>query len=198
MEIEQLSACASDGQHFTTTIRTSTRRNNSPVLSKFTPMVYSMLAVDPTAAFDNFIVWVNRIMNQHSNGTATHSDVVLVAHNGMCHDHVILFRAMMMWGITPPLWRLSDSLPIFKLVVRPNPNQSSTLSQLAHEYVPWFVHVQHDALSDSNALRHVVMSAVPNWRLACYSFSSSFEYFSKSVGFNTYRVRPSLPFPDSP
>ncbi len=197
MEIEQLSACVVTGEHFTTTIKTATRRNNSPVLSKFTPMVYAMLATEPRVAFENFIMWINRMMNEQSNGSATESDVVLIAHNGMCHDHVILFRTMMLWGIRPPRWRLSDSLPIFKLVIRPSSNQSSALSQLAHEYAPWFVHVQHDALSDSNALKYVVMSAVPNWQLACYSFSSSFGYFCTSVGLNAYKVRDPLPFPDS-
>jgi len=195
MEIEQLSACAVSGQHFTTAIKTTTRRNNSPILSKFSPMVYMMVATEPRTAFENFTMWVNRMMNEHSNGTAIASDVVLIAHNGMCHDHVILLRTMMMWGITPPSWRLSDSLPIFKLVERPDPKQSSALSHLAYEYAPWFMHVQHDALSDANALRHVVMCAIPNWQLACYVFSSSFEDFSASVGLNTYKVRDPLPFP---
>ncbi|KAK0859223.1 hypothetical protein LTR87_017661 [Friedmanniomyces endolithicus] len=195
MEIEQLSACAVSGQHFTAAIRTSVRRNNSPILNKFTPMIYMTVATEPRVAFENFIVWVNRMMNDHSNGTACASDVVLIAHNGMCHDHVILFRTMMMWGITPPKWRVSDSLPIFKLVMRPKKEQSSRLSQLVYEYAPWYMHIQHDALSDANALRHVVMSAIPNWQLACYVFSSSFEYFCTSVGLNTYRVRDPLPFP---
>jgi hypothetical protein len=195
MEIEQLSACAVSGQHFTAAIRTSTRRNNSPILNKFSPMVYMMVATEPRTAFENFIMWVNRMMNEHSNGTAAPGDVVLIAHNGMCHDHVILLRTMMMWSIVPPPWRFSDSLPVFKLVVRPEPKQSSALSQLAYEYAPWFMHVQHDALSDANALRHVVMCAIPNWQLACYVFSSSFEEFSASVGLNTYRVRNPLPFP---
>ncbi|KAH9827836.1 hypothetical protein Tdes44962_MAKER02770 [Teratosphaeria destructans] len=41
-------------------------------------------------------------MTEHSNGTATESEVVLVAHNGMSHDHVICMH--------PPKWRrVSDS-----------------------------------------------------------------------------------------
>ncbi|KAK6436902.1 hypothetical protein LTR95_006906 [Oleoguttula sp. CCFEE 5521] len=197
MEIDQLSARAMSGQHFDMILKTSTRRNNSPIISKFTPMMYMSMISEPKVAFDSFITWVNRMMNEHSNGTADESDVVLIAHNGMCHDHVILFRTMMMLGISPPKWRVSDSLPIFKLVIRPNPTESSALSKLVYQYAPWFVHVQHDGLSDSTALKHVVTSAIPNWELACYVFSSDFKYFRESVGLSTYRVRNSLPFPDT-
>lgn len=96
MVIEQLSECAFSGQLFTRALRTSTRRNNSPILREFTPRVYSMMTTEPKTAFESFITWVNMIMSMESNGTAAESDVVLVAHNGMSHDHVILFRTMML------------------------------------------------------------------------------------------------------
>ena len=102
---------------------------------------------------------------------------------------------MMMWGMHPPPWRFSDSLPIFKTVVRPN--ERSNLATLAHVYAPWYGHVQHDGLSDATALKYVVMSAIPNWQMACYVFSSSCEYFITSVGLNTFKVRSPLPFPSS-
>lgn len=118
----------------------------------------------------------------------------MVAHNGMCHDHVMLVKTMIMWGVTPPKWRFADSLPIFKLVV--DPNKPATLSVLANRYAPWFNHVQHDGLSDAMALRHVVTCAVTGWHLACYVFSSSCDDFVKSVGLNASMVRSMNPFPD--
>lgn len=195
MEISELAAYTNTGRSFSSILRTSTRKNNSPIVSRFSPMTYMLAATEPRTAFENFITWVNTIMNETSSGTASPSDVVLVAHNGMCHDHVVLFKTMMMWGMSPPEWTVSDSLPIFKLVVRPEMDQSSKLSELASEYAPWFVHIPHDALSDATVLAHVVMAAVPNWKLACYVFSSSYRYFIASVGLNVYKVRSPLPFP---
>lgn len=87
-------------------------------------------------------------------------------------------------------------MPIFKLVIRTEMGQPSKLSELASEYAPCFIHVQHDALSDATVLRHVVvMAAIPNWMMACYVFSSSYEDFIASVGRNVYKTRPPLPFP---
>lgn len=62
-------------------------------------------------------------------GGGTKRDVVMVAHNGMCHDHVVLIKTMMRWSISPPKWRFADSLPIFKLVMRPD--EDCTLATLA-------------------------------------------------------------------
>lgn len=78
------------------------------------------------------------------------------------------------------------------------PNEQSNLATLAYIYAPWFAHMQHDALSDATVLKHVVMAAIPNWTMACYVFSCSSEYFIRSVGLNTFRVRNPLPFPTSP
>ena len=57
----------------------------------------------------------------------------------MCHDHVMLLKTIMLWDITPPKWRLADSLPIFKIFVRSN--EDHKLSTLANIYTPCFSHV---------------------------------------------------------
>ncbi|KAL9122245.1 MAG: hypothetical protein Q9187_001197 [Circinaria calcarea] len=194
-EIDQLSAVTVTGEHIDLIIKTSSRRNRSPIISKFTPMVYMMMAVEPRVAMERFVMWVNMIMNKRTNGSGVESDVVLVAHNGMCHDHVMLLKTMMLWGMNPPRWRLSDSLPIFKIVTRPDPHDSSKLSTLANIYAPWYPHVEHDGLSDAIALKNVVTAGIGNWQLACYVFSSTSEYFITSVGLNTFKVRSPLPFP---
>lgn len=49
--------------------------------------------------------------------------------------------------------------------------------------------------SDAWAIMHGVTKGVPDWPMACLAFSSSYDYFVTSVGLNTFRVRPSLPFP---
>ncbi|KAL2217601.1 hypothetical protein M432DRAFT_640743 [Thermoascus aurantiacus ATCC 26904] len=96
----------------------------------------------------------------------------MVAHNGMCHDHVVLIKTMMRWSISPPKWRFADSLPIFKLVMRPD--EDCTLATLAE---------------------NAVLASVLNWQTACLTFSSTCEYFMKAVGLNTNRMRQLLPFP---
>ncbi len=192
-EIEQIAAVTTTGEHFDIILKTATRRNSSPIIGKLTPMVYMMMSTEPKVALEHFVVWVNMIMNRQTGSVGSESDVVLVAHNGMCHDHVMLLKTMMVWGMNPPKWRLADSLPMFKIVVRPG--ETSTLSVLANVYAPWFAHVEHDALSDATALRNVVIAAVEDWMTACYVFSSSSEYFITSVGLNTFKVRNSLPFP---
>lgn len=129
-----------------------------------------------------------------TEGGGAEEDVVLVAHNGMNHDHVLLLKTMMIWGINPPKWRFADFLPIFKLVVAPG--ETATLNVLANKYAPWFQHMHHDGLSDATAIMHVVTKSVLNWQMACMVFSSSSEYFITSVDLNTFRVRLPLPFPD--
>jgi hypothetical protein len=53
-----------------------------------------------------------------------------VAHNGICYDYVMLLKTE---------WRLADSLPIFKIIVRLN--EDCKLSTLTNIYTPWFSHV---------------------------------------------------------
>ena len=194
-EIDQISAVSDTGEQIDLIVQTAVRRNNSPIISTLRPMVYMIVANKPRIALERFITWVNSLMYRQTDSKGSESDVVLVAHNGMCHDHVMLLKTMMIWRLNPPKWRLADSLPFFKIVTRPN--EECTLPVLATVYAPWSSHIQHDALSDSRALRYVVTSAVENWQLACLVFSSSSEYFITSVGLNMIRVREPLPFPNS-
>jgi hypothetical protein len=72
----------------------------------------------------------------------TESDVGMVAHNGMCG-----------------LWRLSDMLPIYELVIKSG--SLAELSDLVRDYVPWFKHTE-DVSSDAEALKNVVKFRVTN------------------------------------
>lgn len=193
-EIDQLSAVTSTGDHIDLVIKTTTRRNNSPIIGRLSPFMYMIVATEPATAIKAFMEWINNIHRKNMRGTGTESDIVMVAHNGMNHDHVLLMKTMLVWGINPPKWTFSDSLPIFKLVVAPD--QKATLDELARRYTPWFTHTHHDGLSDATAIMHVVTKSIPNWEMACLAFSSSCDYFIDSVGLNTFRVRPALPFPE--
>lgn len=144
------------------------------------------MLTEPRTAMKHFIVWVNTIMNKFTSGKGIEEDVVLVAHNGMCQDHVMLLKTMMVCGIVPPRWRLADSLPIFKVVLRPN--DPCSLASLAFMYAPWFEHIAHDSLSDAEALKNVVTLADDGWMVACLTFSCSTEFFITSIGLNTFGV----------
>jgi hypothetical protein len=99
------------------------------------------------------------------------SDVVMVAHYESYHDHVLLLKTMMNWGMQMPPWSFSDSLPIFKLVVAPS--EPAKLISLVFTYVPWFMHIEHDASSDADALKAVLMDGITGWEAACCTFSAT-------------------------
>jgi hypothetical protein len=63
---------------------------------------------------------VSHIVAEKSDNGTVESEVVIVAHYGSRDDHVILLKTMIICDLTPPAWRFSDSLPIFKLLVQPN------------------------------------------------------------------------------
>ncbi|KAF4460191.1 Ribonuclease H [Fusarium albosuccineum] len=194
-EIDQLSATTTDGKHIDLVIKTMVRKNNSPLIGKLSPFVYMLVATEPVAALNAFVEWVKNTVRRMTDGAGTEDDVVLVAHNGMNHDHVLLLKTMLVWGISPPKWRFSDSLPIFKLVI--DPENKATLDVLASKYAPWFQHTHHDGLSDAMAIRHIVTKGVTDWEIACLVFSSPCEYFVTSVGLNTFNIRPTLPHTDT-
>ncbi|EMR68315.1 hypothetical protein UCREL1_4670 [Eutypa lata UCREL1] len=100
---------------------------------------------------------------------------------------------MLVWGIRPPMWMFSDSLPVFKLAV--NPNEGATLATLASRYTLWFPHVQRDALSDAKAPMYVVTMGISDWQTACMAFATICRRFMTSVGLNTFIIRDSNPFP---
>jgi hypothetical protein len=88
-EIEQLSIVSTNGEHIDLFSKTFTRRNNS-LLVGFPPVVHMLITDKPKDALETFIVWVNRILYRHTNHSGSECDVVLVAHDGMCRDHVQL------------------------------------------------------------------------------------------------------------
>lgn len=193
-EIDQLSAVTSHGDSIDLIFKTTVRRNNSPIVGKIPPFIYMMIATEPVSAMNAFVEWVRNVVRKRTSGNGTQSDVVLVAHNGMNHDHVLLIKTMLVWGMEPPKWTFADSLPIFKLVV--DPGAKATLDVLAAKYAPWFQHTHHDGLSDAHAIMYVVTKGIRNWETACLAFSSSLDYFITSVGLNTFKLRPPLPYPD--
>ncbi|KAF4505974.1 hypothetical protein G6O67_006105 [Ophiocordyceps sinensis] len=180
----------STGEHFNVVVKTTTGNHHSPVIRKLTPLWY--MATDPATALRALIEWVKtvprKVKTVPRKGMGRESDVVLVAHDGMNHDHVLLVKNMMIRGIHPPKWRLADSLLIFKLMI---PGETATLDALAAKYAPWFHHIHHDGPSDATALMHVVTKRIPHWQKACMVFGNSSEAFIVSVGLNTLKVHTS-------
>ena len=192
-EIEQISAASTIGTHFDTYIRTSVRRHNSPILGQIPAMLYTLTAVEPKTAMDHLIHWVRRTRTQTHVLASRDEDVVMVAHGGSKHDHVLILKSMMKWGINPPRWRFADTLPLFKIVVCPD--EKASLTELVNRYAAWFDHTPHDALSDAKALMSVVMMSVNDPATMLYAFSSDYETFVRSVGLNVFRIRSMVPFP---
>ena len=124
-------------------------------------------------------MWVKSLVNENADKRTTESDVVMVAHYESCHDCVLLLKAVINWVW---LWRFSDTLPIFKVVIQPD--LSAKLCDLVFTYTPWFTQIEHDASSDAGALRAVVTKRVANWQVACYAFSIPCSGFARDVGLN--------------
>ena len=192
-EIEQISAVSTDGTHFDTYIRTSVRRHNSPILGQIPAMLYTLTAVEPKTAMDHLIHWVRRVRTQAYPHASSDENVIMVAHGGSKHDHVLVLKWMMKWGINPPRWRFADTLPLFKIVVCPS--EKASLTELVNRYAAWFDHTPHDALSDAKGLVNVVMMSVRDPITMLYVFSSDYETFVRSVGLNVFRIRSMVPFP---
>jgi len=188
LEIARVAAYTSMNDKFDI-IKTSTRWSSSRMVAKFSPMVYMLLATEPSVAMNYFIGWVHMITSKATDWNYPESDVVMVVHNGMCHDHVVLVKIMIARGLNLPKWRFSDSLPIFRVVLRPLLNKRLGLSMLAHMYPPWFMHTRHKVSSDAAAFMNVVTKADLNWQTACYMFSASSDDFIKLVGLNVLRVK---------
>jgi len=192
-QIEQLSAFTETGESFSTYIRTSVRTNSSPALKSIPPWVYNALATEPKDAMKSLISWIEKMHSMNTNGDTNMNNVILAAHFGSCHDHVHLLRTMMMWGIKPPVYRLSDTLPLFKLTVQGNGR--ANLPSLIAKYTPWVTHMAHDADSDTNALRCVVMTVFPETRMACFAFSTSHRNFMSITGLDMYKLPTASTFP---
>ena len=194
-EIEQVSAVATNGNHFDTYIKTTVRRHNSPMLGQIPPMLYTLTAVEPKTAMDHLIFWVAKMRQEIGGSSESDENVVMVAHGGSKHDHVLILKAMMKWGINPPRWRFADTLPLFKIVLCPN--EKASLVELVDRYAPWFDHTPHDALSDAKGLMSVVRATIAGAPELLYAFSSDYETFTTSVGLNAFKIRKMIPFPSS-
>lgn len=190
-EIEQLAACVSESVSYDTMIMTSARSNKNPCLSVIPAMLWSVLAEEPARAMNNFINWTRSVHFKTSNGDTDDRNIMLVAHNGAVHDHVHLLKTMMKWGIKPPDYRLSDSLSLFK--VMKGKKETAKLNVLVNKYSPWFDHTPHEACSDADALRSVVMTAFPDHVVACYTFSVSCTGFMNRTGLSAYSPAPVIP-----
>lgn len=103
-KIEQLAAWTSTGEHFSTFTNALTEvARTGPILSKFSPTIYTLAAVEPKQAVTDLRMWVSSIVAKGANKRMTESDVVMVAHKGMCLDHVVLVKTMVMCGLSLPL-----------------------------------------------------------------------------------------------
>ena len=40
----------------------------------------------------------------------------MAAHHGSCRDHVLMLRSMMTWGLSPPGFKLSDTVALFECI----------------------------------------------------------------------------------
>lgn len=195
-QIEQIGARSESGKSFSAMIKTPTRNNTSPILNKIPSEIWNMCASEPKHAMERFNNWAMMVHNTETKGNSNPGDIMLAAHYGSCHDHVHMLKTMMRWGITPPPYRLSDTLAIFKTTrgVREN----AKLGTLVNKYVPWIEHVAHDADSDASVLRMVIMTAFANPKVACYSFSISYYKFISRTGLDMYTPSPIATFMYSP
>lgn len=193
-EIEQLAAHTVSAESHSVFVRTPVRTSTSPYLKRVPAMVHSMIAVEPGKMIRDFIEWTQRYAPRDSDMIPDLSRVVLVAHNGACHDHVHLVKTMIKVGVNPPKYRFSDSLAFFKLLI--SMYQSAKLGSLASKYVAWHEHIPHDAYSDALILRLVTMVAFPDTIRICVAFSIECEDFKKRVGLNMYTPMNANPFPD--
>jgi hypothetical protein len=193
-QIEQLSAFTDTGENFSVYMRTTVRTNTSPNLRALPPMLYNALASEPMDAMKRFNSWIKLMHSMNTNGDTNMDNVILAAHFGSCHDHVHLLRTMMRWGITPPEYRFSDTLALFK--VMKGMNQRANLPTLVAKYAAWLQHTPHDADSDARVLRAVVMCVFPMVKKACYAFSTSHDGFMKRSGLNMHGIRPVYTFKD--
>lgn len=65
-------------------------------------MAYMPMTTEPSTAIMGFIEWVCKFPRKNTGGFGDDSDVVLVPHSSMNHDHAVLMKTTMVWGINPP------------------------------------------------------------------------------------------------
>lgn len=189
-EIEQIGATVLDNDRmtFSTIIRTSVRTNTSPMLRKIDPLYWSMLACEPADAIERFVGWVRLAHAVTSGSDSDISNVMLAAHNGSIHDHIKLIRMMMIHGISPPNYRLVDTVIMFKMLK--GMKVRAKLADLRDMYAPWMDHIPHDADSDAAVLKYVVEIAYPETKWYCYPFGISCSNYIERTGMNMFLPSP--------
>ena len=93
-QVEQLTACSSQGDTFFSIVKTTIRANTSSTLRDIPINIYNALSSEPKDAMERFTQWI--IMTHFMNtGNTDMRNIVLTAHFGFCHDHIYLLRTMM-------------------------------------------------------------------------------------------------------
>lgn len=184
-EIEQIAAVSPTGKHINLYIKTSCRRNNSPLIRTLSPMAYMYGACSLSAALEHFIVWVNMITIAQKRSSSSPPILMIIAHNGMNHDHYFLTKAMLRLQMPIPNWLLSDTMPMFKTII--TRSNSAKLADLVVTYAGWVDHVPHDALSDADALMNVTMVGDTNWLSICNALSTSYERYKEITGLSMFK-----------
>jgi hypothetical protein len=189
-EIEQIGATVLDNDRltFSSVVRTSVRTSTSPTVRTISASWWAAIATSPANAITDFVRWIKRIHFINTNGNDDESNIMLAAHNGSLHDHIKLIRMMMINGITPPNYRLVDTLVMFKLLK--GRTKPASLSTLRDTYAPWIDHIAHDADSDAAVLKYVVTLAYPQTKWSCYPFGIQCTDYIDRTGMNMYLPSP--------
>jgi hypothetical protein len=129
----------------------------------------------PKAALQQFISWA-RACHCAANDD---SNIVLVAHNGAAWAHEVLVQAMLDEGITPPGFRLADSVVLYALLL---PRQKSNLGVLEESYGRGLVQ-QEEVLRKALLVQRAVQAVGGReWQELCYGCSSSMRGYREGVG----------------
>lgn len=74
---------------------TTTCRNNSLIIGIWTETRHVTASIGPSSSIKAFIDWAQEVTDGLIGDAGKESDVVMVAHNGMCYGHVILVKTML-------------------------------------------------------------------------------------------------------
>ncbi len=186
-QIERLAAITESGEKFSANLKTAPTSDKPPPARKkysLASYIFTQHPMSPSLAIERFTTWIKDRHRVNAEGDEDVSNVVLAAHYGSCHHHVYLLRLMSNCDITPPPYRICDTLAIFKMLK--GLAVEVTLPALVVRYTAWLRHVYHDPDSDVNALRAVMTAAFPDVRRVCLAFSCSYEFFAKATGLDRY------------
>lgn len=184
-QVEQLTACSSQGDTFFSIVKTTIRATTSSTLRDIPIDIYNALSSEPKDAMERFTQWIIMIHFMNTGNTDLRN-VVLTAHFGSCHDHIYLLRTMIGWGIEPLDFRLADSLALFKVVK--GPDEHADIASLVAQYAEWLQYEPNYADKDSWMLKVVVMTEFPQTNAACYAFSIGCKEFMERTGLNMLNI----------